>query len=729
MAVMWHTNEPEDGILKVRIDYNNRPVNLFSKEALKELSELVDQINSNASITGVLFYSSKPGNFIAGADINEFKDLGDEAESRVASEFGQTVFQKVEDLKVPTVVLISGSCLGGGLEFSLACNYRIAADAPKTLIGLPEVKLGLIPGWGGTVRLPRQIGLIKALPMILAGQMLNAYQARSRGVVDDVVPPEALLSVGEKILKVHRDKGSAASLFRPKRSPFWKRAIENSGFVQKYALNQAEKQTRATTHGHYPAPQAAIETLRDNLGVSESIAFANEAKTIARLGNDPVTTECIRLFFLQEESKKPPESLDVPIKPEMISQAAVIGAGAMGAGIALLFAKKGVWTRLKDLKPEYVSNGMKTVRKLLNTEVKRRRLTKLQATKALDRISPTVDYRGLKHADIVIEAVLEDLEIKRQVFRELAEATGPETVLATNTSSILVSDIAKDIPHPERVVGLHFFNPPHKMPLVEIIRTEQTSPQALATAIAAVSRIGKTKVVVGDCAGFLVNRLLSPYMNEAGHLLTEVDDPLEIERAAVDFGMPMGPLELTELVGIDVAAHVAENMHVAYGERMAPAPLWQRLKQMRLAEDNSETRLFESDKRGKRIKKLTSSVARVIRQMKTEQSVTGPSPSQETIIQRLVYPVINEAARCLEEGIVESHEEIDLAMVFGTGFAPFRGGPMRYAGSIGFDHVVRVLDQFAEKHPRLAPSDALRQLAQEGYQDPVPFREPAAATV
>lgn len=729
MAVMWKTTEPEEGILHVEINYEGRPVNVFSKDALRELSELVDRINGDGSITGVLFHSTKAGNFIAGADINEFKDLADEAESLEVSEFGQKIFQKVEDLKVPTVVLISGSCLGGGLEFSLACDYRIADDAKKTLIGLPEVKLGLIPGWGGTVRLPRQIGLIKALPMILGGQMLNGHQARSRGVVDDVVPTEALMSVGKKILKVHQEKGTAASLFRSKKSPAWKRALENSGLIQKYALNQAEKQTLSKTHGHYPAPMKAIETLRDNLGVSGSQAYRTEAKAIASLGNNPVTTECIRLFFMQEEAKKPPGSLTVPVEPEMIQEVAVLGAGAMGAGIALLFAKKGVWTRLKDIKPEFVARGMKTVRKLVRTDVKRRRLTKVQATNALDRISPTIDYRGLKHADLVVEAVLEDLEIKRQVFRELAEATGPETVLATNTSSILVSDIAQGVPHPERVVGLHFFNPPHKMPLVEIIRTKQTSDQALATAIAAVSRIGKTKVVVGDCAGFLVNRLLSPYMNEAGYLLSEVDDPMEIEQAAIDFGMPMGPLELTELVGVDVADHVAENMHAAYGDRMAPAPLWRRLKQMRLGQERPDKNLFETDRRGKRTRKLTSSVSRVIQQMKSETGRTGHSLSQEMIIKRLVYPVINEAARCLQEGIVETHEEIDLAMVFGTGFAPFRGGPMRYAGSIGFDRVVEELTQLSGEYSRLAPSEALRNLSKEGYDDPVPFRDKVATTV
>ncbi len=712
MSAMWHYSEPENGILRVEIESVDRPVNALSRAALEELSELIKTIRNSTSITGVLFASRKPGNFIAGADVSELKDLTGEDAARGISQFGQMVFQELEDLKTPTVALIAGACLGGGLEFAMACRYRIAADDRKTLLGLPEVKLGLIPGWGGTVRLPRLIGFTAALPLILTGKSLNGFQARSRGLVHDVVPREALDSVGEKILKTlqdERDPAKAeAKLFRPRKRPLLQRVMDANTLVQRFVLRQAAKQVLQKSHGHYPAPLTAIDTLRASIGVTEDRAFVSESKSVASLAVNPVTAECIRLFFLQEDAKKPPASATVTVAPDSIKEAAVIGAGAMGAGIALLLAKRGVFTRLKDLKPDFVANGMRTVRGLLNKDVKRRRLTRLEATDALDHLSPTTDYRGLKHADVVIEAVLEDLDIKRQVFRELAAATGPKTVLATNTSSLRVEDIARDIPHPERIVGLHFFNPPHQMPLIEVIRTEHTSPAALAKVLALVQRIGKTNVVVGDCTGFLVNRLLSPYMNEAGFLLTEVADPLEIERAAIDFGMPMGPLELTDLVGVDVAAHVAANMHTAYGDRMKPAPLWLALQELRSEGQTGKIKLFEKTKRGKQ---LSPPVSRAIERMRSgHQQVSRIS--RETIIQRLIYPIINEAALCLSEGIAARPEDVDLAMVFGTGFAPFRGGPLRYADSIGINKIVDTLSEFATNHPHLAPSVPLRKLAE-----------------
>ena len=329
---------------------------------------------------------------------------------------------------------------------------------------------------------------------------------------------------------------------------------------------------------------------------------------------------------------------------------------------------------------------------------------------ALDHLSPTTDYRGLKNADLVLEAVLEEMDVKHKVFDELAAATGPECVLATNTSSLTVADIAQKVSHPERVVGLHFFNPPDKMPLVEVVRGPKSSPEAVAKAAALASRIGKTIVLVGDCAGFLVNRLLAPYMNEAGHLVTEVQDPLEVDRAAIEFGMPMGPLELIDLVGLGVSSHVSENMRAAYGERMEPAPLWKYLRESTEAQERSAQNLSQ----------IAASAADSIRRSpRPSPKWPGKSPptqtmSHEAIAQRLVYPIINEAARCLDEKVVATADDVDLAMVFGTGFAPFRGGPLRYADSVGIPKIVETLDRLAPQHPRLAPCDALRRKAAAG---------------
>jgi len=704
MPILWHASEPANGILKVEINRHDRPVNAMSRAALEELEALIARIRGDSSLRGVIFQSGRPGNFIAGADVNEFKEVGDAATAREASRFGQRVLQELENLAVPTVAMISGSCVGGGLEFVLACKYRIADDDRKTVIGVPEVKIGLIPGWGGTVRLPRLIGLTQALPLILTGRMLNGRQARSKGLVHDVVPREAFDAVAHRIVQT----GGAGLANR--RAPLWRRAIEKTKLFRKFVLWQAERQVLANTHGHYPAPQMAIDTLRIGVSESEDAQYVAESDAIARLSGDPVTAELLRLFFVSEAAKKLPESLaaqGAAVKPDEIRQAAVIGAGAMGAGVALLLARRGVWTRLKDLNPEFVSRGMQTIRKLLRSDLKRRKITPLEASRALDHLSPATDYRGLKNADVVIEAIVEDLSIKRRMFNELIDAVGEQTVLATNTSSLRVAEIAEGMPRPERFVGLHFFNPPHQMPLVEVVRTPHTSSAAVGAAWSVVSKLGMTPVLVGDCTGFLVNRLLSPYMNEAGYLLEEVDDPLEIERAAVEFGMPMGPLELMDLVGIDVAGHVSRNMHEAYGDRMAPAPLWTKLREGG-GGGGKPARLYE--RRFGR-KRLSGSFRRAVAEIRRSQGGgKKPVPSRTGITDRLIFPIINEAARCLDEGIAEKPEDINLAMVFGTGFAPFRGGPLRYAEAIGYDHVVAVLDRLAPDHPRLAPSDALRRM-------------------
>ena len=713
MAHTWHYNQPENGILRVTINREDESVNSLARESLLELRELLNYIRSGAGVRGVVFSSGKPGNFIAGADVKQLKNLTTKAAAKEISQLGQQVFQELEDLEVPAVALISGACLGGGLEFAMACKYRIADTDGKTKLGLPEVKLGLIPGWGGTVRLPRLIGMLDALPMILTGRMISGYQARSRGLVHDVVPTEALPGVGDTVVNTLVDRRdpteAAAKLFRPKKKPLTKRLTANNGLVLKYAFSKAGKEVQKNTHGHYPAPFKVIEVLRDARGLSTEEAMELEADGIATLAEDPVTVECMRLFFLQEDAKKAPDWITEPVDPKSIRRAAVIGAGAMGGGIALLLARKGIWTRLKDIKPEFLSAGMQEARRLLGKDTKRRKLTKREAEDALDHLSPTLDYNGLRDADVVIEAIVENIDIKRSVFKELATASNPETVLATNTSSLLVTDMAEETPHPERVVGLHFFNPPHRMPLVEIIRTSKTSPTAIAKSLATVNRLGKTAVVVGDCPGFLVNRLLSPYMNEAGFLLLEVDNPMRIEQAAIDFGMPMGPIELSDLVGLNIAAHVAKNMHDAYGDRMEPAPLWGKLHELK-PDKSSELKLIHKSKSGE--KSINSKVAKAVEQMKREHGgSTGGEISDEQIVQRLIYPIINEAAICLDEGIAEKPDDIDLAMVFGTGFAPFRGGPMRYADHVGLANIVDRLDAFARTHPRLAVSDALRRYA------------------
>lgn len=702
MAVMWHAGEPQDGVLWVEINWKERPVNALSRDTLNELSELIGHIRSDSVLRGVVFKSGKSGNFIAGADVTEFQKLRSPDEARQFVLQGQQIFDDLASLKVPTVALISGACLGGGLEFALACRWRIAADSRKTQIGLPEVMLGIVPGWGGTLRLPKAIGFAEAVPLLLTGRALNGRQAARKGVVHDAVPNEALDHVARTLL------ATGGRNVRPRKSGLVNGLIDRLGPLKRLVLWQATRQVLKTTHGHYPAPFEIIEVLRDGIGRSAEEHLSQVRDANVRLGQKPVTRELVRLFFLSEAAKKVPESLGVSVDADSIEHAAVIGAGAMGAGIALLAARRGIWTRLKDINPEFVARGMKTLRKLIATDVKRRRITALEGIQAFDHLSPATDYSGLKQADVIVEAVVEELDVKHQVFTDLAAATGPGCALATNTSSLTVAAIAAGTPDPSRVVGLHFFNPPHQMPLVEVVRGPQSNPQIVAKAAALAARIGKTLVLVGDCAGFLVNRILAPYMNEAGHLVAEVEDPLQIDRAAVEFGMPMGPLALIDLVGLGVSSHVSENLRAAYGERMEPAPIWQALRNSTDASKVGGMKVIEKTWTGKRLNPAVQAAVNDLARRSSKQKMIF---SHEEIIQRLVYPLINEAARCLDERIVERADDVDLAMVFGTGFAPFRGGPLRYADSVGVPKIVQTLDRLAATSPRFAPCDRLRRMA------------------
>jgi 3-hydroxyacyl-CoA dehydrogenase/enoyl-CoA hydratase/3-hydroxybutyryl-CoA epimerase len=705
MALMWHAGEPRDGVLWVEINWKDRPVNALSRDTLNELSELIGRIRSDSAITGVVFKSGKSGNFIAGADVTEFQKLRTPEEARQFVLQGQQIFDDLASLQVPTVALISGACLGGGLEFALACRWRIADYSRKTQIGLPEVMLGIVPGWGATLRLPKTIGFAEAVPLLLTGRALNGRQAARKGLVHDAVPNEALDHVALTLL------ATGGRNVRPRKTGLVGSLIDRLGPLKKLVLWQAARQVLKTTHGHYPAPFEIIEVLRDGINMSPEEHLMRVRDANARLGQKPVTRELVRLFFLSEGGKKVPESLGATVEADSIEHVGVIGAGAMGAGIALLAARRGIWTRLKDIKPEFVARGMKTARKLIATDVKRRRITSIEGTEALDHLSPTTDYRGLAHADVIVEAVVEELDVKHQVFKDLTAATGPGCALATNTSSLTVASVAAGAPEPSRVVGLHFFNPPHQMPLVEVVRGPQSDPQMVAKAAALAARMGKTLVLVGDCAGFLVNRILAPYMNEAGHLVAEVEDPLEIDRAAIEFGMPMGPLALIDLVGIGVSSHVSENLRAAYGERMEPAPIWQALRQSVDASKVGSLKVVQKTWFGKRLNPaVQSAVNDLSRRSGTRKMVL----SHEEIVQRLVYPLVNEATRCLEEKIVERADDVDLAMVFGTGFAPFRGGPLRYADSVGLPKIVQTLERLAATAPRFTPCEKLRRMAAAG---------------
>ncbi|WP_367873453.1 3-hydroxyacyl-CoA dehydrogenase NAD-binding domain-containing protein [Luteolibacter sp. Populi] len=541
-------------------DREGSSANLFDRAVLVELSEKLDALSAHPELEGLLIRSAKPAIFIAGADLKVLSTAQGE-ELRDLIELGQATFQKLAELPYPTVAAIHGACVGGGLELALACDWRVASDASATKIGLPETNLGILPAWGGTTRLPRLIGLPAALPLILGGKILVAKAARAKGIVDAVVPQENLEAHALTFLK--RGKRHLPN-----------RILLHNPVVAPLIAMKARKDLLEKTRGLYPGPEAALEIAAKSCYGPITQGFRREKEAILKLAARPETHQLMRLFFLQERAKK---HRVVQAEAQPVGRCAVIGAGVMGAGIAYWLSARGHEVVLRDLDDAALAKGMKAIAKNYDEARSRRVFTPTEAARGLDRIFPTAAPVPLDRCDMVIEAAVERLDIKKKVFADLAARTRPDTILATNTSALPVHELAEVVSNPERLVGLHFFNPVHRMQLVEVVRTPQTSDSTLATAVAFVRSIGKLPVVVRDAPGFLVNRILMPYLVEAAKLFERGGDPKAIDDAMLDFGMPMGPLRLLDEVGLDVAAHVARTLAEAFPERMSVPDLLDKL--------------------------------------------------------------------------------------------------------------------------------------------------------
>ena len=505
-------------------DREGSSANIFDSATLEELSERLDELAAQPEVTGLLIRSAKPNIFIAGADLNELSTARGEKLDRLIAT-GQTLFNRIADLPYPTVAAIHGACVGGGFELALACDWRVASDSSKTKIGLPETQLGILPAWGGTTRLPDLLGLQDALPVILSGKLHSAALAKRKGLVDDVVPKEHLISHAFTFIK----KGE--------RHHTHNRIVHNQAVAAVIRV-QAQKELLKKTHGHYPGPEAALEVAVASIGRTRVQSQQAEREAIEHLASLPETAQLIRLFFLQERAKKHKHTA---AKPREIKQAAVIGAGLMGSGIAYWLSTRKVQVILQDISPDALAHGMKSITGLYADAEKHHVFSKTEAARGLDRIHPASGNVPLENCDIIIEAAVEKHSIKQKIFADLSARCRPDTILATNTSALPIHELSSSISNPERLVGLHFFNPVHRMQLVEVVRTESTSDETLATAVAFVRKIGKLPVVVKDSPGFLVNRILMPYLVEAASMFEEGGDPEEIDKAMLDFGMPMGP--------------------------------------------------------------------------------------------------------------------------------------------------------------------------------------------
>jgi len=698
------TMEIEDGIAILTIDLVGEPVNKITRGMRDAFVELFDRIDRDDTVKGAVLISGKPDTFIAGADIEEFTQLRDAEDAERLSRDGQALVEHFEKSRVPFVAAIHGACLGGGLEASLACRWRIATDDPKTILALPEVQLGLIPGAGGTQRLPRLIGARAALDMILTSKNVRAKKALQTGLVDEMVHPAILRRIaidraralGEGRLKrASRSRGASGLL------------LDANPVGRSVVFRKAREETEKKTHGNFPAPLAAIDAVEAGMNRGMPAGLREEARLFGEMAATDVSKQLIFLFFattaLKKDSGLPPGHTAAALNIQKIG---IIGSGFMGAGIASVAVQQGTIVRMKDADWAHIGKGLNAISKVLKGRLTKRQITRMQYADTMSLVSGTIDYTGFANVDLVIEAVFEDPDVKHAVLREVEAVVKPEAIFATNTSTLPVTRIAEVSRRPERVLGMHFFSPVDRMPLLEVIVTERTSDSVTATAVAYGKKLGKTVIVVQDSPGFFVNRILAPYISEAGRLLDEGASIEAIDKALVDFGFPVGPITLVDEVGLDIAGKVGQIMFDEFGARLSqPESLRSVIDAGRFGR-KSKKGFYIYDEAGKK-GGVDQSVYEIFAPGRTRTEM-----SEDDIQRRTVYAMLNEAARCLEEGIIRSPRDGDVGGVFGIGFPPFRGGPFRYMDTMGIELFLQQLDDLNVRFPgRFEAASILLQMA------------------
>ncbi|MEQ8849402.1 3-hydroxyacyl-CoA dehydrogenase NAD-binding domain-containing protein [Botrimarina sp.] len=712
------TDTPGGGgrVAVLTLDLPGKSANLLGSAVLDELESRLDEVDAAPGVAGLVITSAKPGVFIAGADLTEFAAGLDRPKEDILAtcERGQRLFGRLASCGYATVAAIDGVCVGGGLELAVWCDRRVATDSPKTQLAFPEVKLGLLPGWGGTARTPRMIGLANAVELVTGGESVSAREATRLGLVDDLVSSkgesgkgkaEDLLSAALRIVAADSHSGD----FRQDRER-WSGPIEQSETELAFLGATAAAVIQQKTGGHYPAPMAALELMLEASQVDLAAALEAEREAFAPLFGSPVNRALLNVFFLTDRAKKAtpePRGVSPGSEPRAIETAAVVGAGIMGQGIAAASVKRGVRVLLSDSRADALARGAQGVVR----EASYNKQTKgVDADLAIERaalVTPVAEPAGLASADLVIEAIVENAEAKQSLFKAVEPTLGADAILATNTSTIPVTELAKGLARPENFAGLHFFNPVRKMPLVEVIRGERTSDATIARLVAYSKRLGKTPVVVNDGPGFLVNRLLLPYMNEAA-LLAEEGVPIkQIDRAAKAFGMPMGPLELHDVVGLDTCLHAGRVMHAALGDRIEPAAVIERLVDAdRLGQKNGKGFYdWRPTKPGRPPKREDSAEAAKL----VAPNPQGETPNPQSLTDRLLLPMLLEATRALEDSIVGDPRDVDLALILGIGFPPHRGGLFFWADTLGKQELLAKLEPLQPLGKRFEPTDMLRK--------------------
>lgn len=701
----------EDGIALIKMDLPGEKVNKFSRSVMTELNSIIDKFAADSSAKGAIFYSAKPGIFIAGADIDELSQLK-EPNFEVAKDIlatGQKVFQKLNDLDKPVVALVQGAAMGGGVEFALACHARIAVDDGKTKLGLPETKLGILPGWGGTSRLPKMMGIYNSIDYICSAKNFDAKTAFDHGMVDFFCGADIALDEAKKMVKDMLEH----DWWKTRRDD-WKKGFELPGDEKMFTFGTMRPFILGMTGGNYPAVMAVIDSIEKGYNKPIEEALDIESTICAKLMGTPVSRALIGIFYMDQNAKQD-KGVDSAAKPKDIKVTGTLGAGIMGGGIATALANVGFPVIMKDIADAQLKLGYDQAYSVLGSRVKKKKMTDEEMVKIITNIKGTLLDEDLKEVDVLIEAIVENMDLKKKVFGGIHANLKPDCIVASNTSTLSITEMASAYKYPEKFIGMHFFNPVHRMPLVEVIRGEKTDDETTATIYALAKKMGKTPIVCKDGPGFIVNRLLMPYMNEALLLVQEGYQIEDIDKIAKKFGMPMGPVMLSDMVGNDTAAHAGETMAKAFPDRVVPNDILEMVyKDGRYG--NKNERGFYLFKKGK----ATKPDPEVYNLIKPVRKAEGLKANNEEILDRLFLPMLGEATRILEEGLVRKTSDIDLGMIFGTGFPPFRGGLLRWADTEGVAKLVEKMKKYESLGKRFEPTQLLKDMAagnKKFYQD------------
>jgi 3-hydroxyacyl-CoA dehydrogenase / enoyl-CoA hydratase / 3-hydroxybutyryl-CoA epimerase len=700
----------EDGVATLLLDVPGERVNTLSAEVGDELDGLLARLGRDPAVRAVVLASGKQDGFVAGARIEMIRAVAGAAEAEALSRKAQAGFDRLEAFGKPVVAAIHGACLGGGLELAMACHYRVAASDPKTTLGLPEVQLGLLPGAGGTQRLPRLVGIAAALDLILAGKTVKARKALKLGLVDEAVPPPLLRQVA-----VARARALASGdLPRPRRGAppadglarVQQALLEENAVGRALLFSQARKQLLRKTRGQYPAPERALEAVRHGYERGVPAGLALEARAFGELAVSDVSRRLVEIFFASTAIKKDSGVDDPAVQPRPVERVGVLGGGLMGSGIAYVTVAAGLPVRLREKDDAACARALASVGTILDERVKRRSIDRLERLATARLLTTTTGWEGLAGVDLLVEAVFEDLALKQEMVRAF-EAVNPRGIFASNTSSIPIADIARAARRPEAVVGMHYFSPVNKMPLLEVIPSAATAPEVVATAVALGKRQGKTVIRVGDAPGFYVNRILGPYMAEAAWLLAEGAAIDELDAALTGYGFPVGPIALLDEVGIDVGEKVGRILHAGFGDRMRPPEALRAVVAAgRLGRKNGKG-FYTYDGKQKRVDES-------VYELLPGGRARRPLPRAE-MAERLSLALCNEAARALGDGVVRSARDADVGAVFGIGFPPFRGGPLRALDAMGPRAAVDALSRLRDRHgARFEPAPLLLELAGRG---------------